>query len=62
MFAYRIMLVSGALIPIGIFAVYLLHNGWEAVAAALTIFAGLAFVGAAVVIGAAGDRLRPRGT
>lgn len=62
MFAYRIMLISGALLPIGILEVVLLHTGWEAVAAALTIMCGLAFVASAIVIGAAGDRLRPRGT
>ena len=62
MLAYRVMLATGALIPVGLLAVIMLHTGWEAVAAALTVLFGFAFVAAAIAIGVGGDRLRPRGT
>ena len=54
---YMAFWLSGLVVFAGIWGVLLIHGGWEAVAAAVTIAAGLVFLGSTIALGAARDRL-----
>ena len=55
--SYIAFLVSSGLVFVGLFAAIVVHGGWEAVAAAVAVLAGVVCLGSVIALGAARERL-----